>query len=80
MLELVLELVETVGALLNQRHLVSELDEGAGEVGAHFAPACDQGVHPYAGAFSRAATERTASVRTEIAVEVGHTVRRPSVA
>ena len=77
-LELLLEPLEAVEALLDQRHLVSVADQRAGDVGADLAAACDDRVHQVpAASAGRTSQARTASVRTSIAVEVGQTVRRP---
>ncbi len=75
-LELVLQLVEAVRALLDQRHLVPHREQRARDVRAHLAAARDDRVHQARTAASR----RTVSVSAEIAVCVGQIVRRPRAA
>jgi hypothetical protein len=78
-LELVLEPLEAVVPLLDQRHLVLPLGEQhAGEIGADLPSTSDEDVHQLgAGSLGRTSQARTESSRTSIATEVGQTVRRP---
>ena len=79
-LELVLETLEPVAALLDQRHLAAEAHERAGDVRADLAAARDDDVHQartFAPGISQA---RTASISVSIAVFVGQTVRSPCAA
>ena len=78
MLELLLEPLEAIAALLDQRHLVAEADERPRDVGADLAAAGDDHVHQ-AGTCGTAQA-RTASPSMSIAVFVGQTVRRPRAA
>ena len=78
MLELLLELLEAITALLDQRRLVPHHDQAAREVRADLSSACDQEVHQTTSVERGGSSQlRTASVTTSIAVDVGHTVRRP---
>ena len=82
-LELLLEVVEPVAPLLDDRHLVPDAAQRARDVRADLAAAGDEDEHQEAAAGARSGlTEQdlTASVSTSIAVDVGQTVRRPSVA
>ena len=76
-LELLLERREPVAALLDQRHLVTRAEQEAREVRADLSPADREDVHQPTSARCGTSQLRTASVRTSIAVEVGHTVRSP---
>ena len=87
--ELLLELLEAVAALLDERHLVPHVEQRGADVGPDLAAAGDDQVHQLsvrtddaAAAAATVATSqaRTASTRYEIAVCVGQTVRRPSFA
>ena len=76
-LELVLEPLEPVTALLDQCHLVTGAQQAPREVGADLSAACDQDVHRQARAGCGTAQRRAASVSASIAFEVGQTVRMP---
>src|SRR5207248_1470562 len=83
-LELVLKLLEAVAPLLDQRHLMSEPEEGTGDVRADLAAACDDYVNQptTSSAASDAAVDgiahvRVASISRSMATLVGHTVLRP---
>ena len=77
-LELLLELLETVGALFDQRHLVPHGEHGARNVRTDLAAARDDGVHQaVAPSFD---SFFTAAVSAEIAVCVGQIVRMPRAA
>ena len=78
-LELVLEPLEPVAALLDERHLVAGAQQAAREVRADLPAACDQDVHQVFADLHGLGTSqaRTASVSRSIAVEVGQTVRMP---
>ena len=74
-LELLLEALEAVAPLLDERHLVAHRDEAAHEVRADLPAADDDDVHQ-AGA---SAYVVTASISARIARDVGQIVRMPSV-
>ncbi len=74
MLELLLEPLEAVAALLDERHLVVHRDQAAHEVRADLPTTDDDDVHQ-AGAVSYVST---ASISARIALDVGQIVRRPS--
>ena len=78
-LELVLQLLEAVRALLDQRHLVPHGEQGACDVGADLAAAGDDRVHQLCSSAAGIAL-RTAAPSAEIAVWVGQIVRRPRAA
>ena len=78
MLEFILQLLEAVRTLLDQRHLVSHGEQRPCDVRADLAAACDDRVHQ-AGASCRDSL-RTAVASAEIAVWVGQTVRSPRAA
>ena len=75
MLELLLEALEAVAALLDERHLTAHADEAAHEVRADLPTADDDDVHQ-AGA---SAYVVTASISARMAREVGQIVRIPNV-
>ena len=75
-LELRLELVEAVGLLLDQRHLVAAAQQRAREVRADLATTRDQDVHQTVAP----SVARTASTSESIAAEVGQTMRIPRAA
>src|SRR6266516_3433570 len=81
-LELLLELEESAHPLLDQRHFVTHPVQRPRDVRADLAPTRYEHVHHETSAFCGIGTsqERTASVRTSIAVFVGQTVRRPRAA
>ena len=79
-LELRLELVEAILPLLDHSDLVAHADQRAREVRADLPSPGDEDVHQPATGARFTSQERTASVSTEIAVEVGQTVRSPRVA
>ena len=79
-LELVLEPVEAVAALLDQRHLVPEAQERARDVRADLAAACDDDVHQAVARAPGSSQARTVSAILSIAVFVGQTVRMPRAA
>ena len=77
-LELVLEPLEAVAALLDQRHLaLAVLQQHANEVRADLAAARHEDVHQAGASAGRISQARTASSRTSIATDVGQIVRRP---
>src|SRR5581483_1589848 len=76
-LELVLEPLEAVALLLDERHLVPDPEERAGDVRADLAAAGDDRVHQPATLAGGMAQLRTASISVSIAVFVGQTTRRP---
>src|SRR5262249_4972817 len=78
-LELLLEHGEAVRPLLDQRDLPASADQQPREVRADLASAADDHVHQSLTSSTTwgSSHERTASVSTSIAVEVGQTVRRP---
>ena len=81
--ELLLEQLEAVAALLDERHLVSHVEQRRGDVRPDLAAAGDDQVHQAASTgvgVSVTSQARTASAREEIAVCVGQTVSRPSLA
>jgi len=82
-LALLLELDAPIPPLLDERHLVSHATQRTRQVRADLAGACNEDEHQEAAAGARAGLtvqDLTASDRTSIAVEVGETVRSPSVA
>ncbi len=79
-LELVLELVEAVRALLDQRHLVPHREQRARDVGADLAAAGDDRVHQALASCACFDSLRTAALSAEIAVCVGQIVRIPRAA
>ena len=79
-LELVLELDEPLATLLDDSHLVGHAPKRASEVRADLSASRDQDVHHLATGARFTSQERTASVSTEMAVDVGDTVRSPRVA
>ena len=76
-LELVLEPLEAVALLLDERHLVAEAEKRAGDVRADLAAAGDDRVHQPVTLAGGMAQLRTASMSVSIAVFVGHTTRSP---
>ncbi len=79
-LELGLEPLEAVAPLLDESDLVAETEEGACDIRPHLAPAGDQDIHQRVVARSgRGSQERAASMSTDMALEVGQTMRRPRV-
>jgi hypothetical protein len=70
-LELLLQPLVAVRALLDQRHLVAHAQQRAGDVGADLAPAGDDHVHQAVDLLRLLCEARTASASTEIAVCVG---------
>ena len=79
-LQLTFELLEAVLALLDHGHLVTHADQRSRQVRADLPASRDQDVHQLATGARFTSQERTASVSTEIAVDVGDTVRSPRVA
>ena len=80
MLELVLELLEAVRTLLDQRHLVPHREQRASDVGADLAAAGDDRVHQALASSGAGASLRTAAASDEMAVCVGQIVRMPLAA
>ena len=81
MLELVLEPLEAVAALLDQRDLVAETQERARDVRADLAAARHDDVHQTVAARAPGSSQvRTISAILSIAVFVGQTVRMPRAA
>src|SRR5205823_1309108 len=76
MLELPLEHLVPVPALLDQGQLVAEADERPRHVGPHLAAACNDRVHQ-APIFSLSAVASTELVSTSMAAIVGQTVGSP---
>ena len=84
-LELVLERLEAVAPLLDQRHLVAEPKKRAGDVRADLAAARDDDVHQTGSGVAASsvgcavgiAHVRAASIRRSMATLVGHTVSSP---
>ena len=77
-LELVLEPLEAVAALLDEGHLAAEPEQRARDVRADLAAARDDHVHQTVASWGRGISQaRTASLSVSIAVFVGQTVRSP---
>ena len=78
-LELVLEALEAVAALLDQRHLLADAEQRARDVRADLAAAGDDHVHQTTS--TRGTSQvRTVSINASMAVDVGQTVRMPRAA